>query len=144
MVDDSVTLDPEICKMPHGNYSLNANCLQALLENSAVCKNCSSPLKIMEKIGSRHGWGSKWLFCCSNSACSSHDIHPFLSGQVYEVNCASVLAFCAIDKGRAAAQKFTSVMNLQSLVCSWPKHTTFRRKSERIDASKLQGSCMGA
>lgn len=69
--DDSVTLDPEMCKTPRGNYILNANCLQALLDNSAVCKDCSGPLKIKEKIGSRHGWGSKWSFRCSNSFCIS-------------------------------------------------------------------------
>ena len=42
-----------------GRYIVDPECLQEMLDNSAVCKDCHSPLRIVEKANSRHGLGAK-------------------------------------------------------------------------------------
>lgn len=116
-----------IFKQPTGNYIVNPNCLQSLLESAATCKDCHSPLQVLEKAGSKQGLGAKWIFRCTNESCSSHEFRPSLpisskNGKIYEINRASVVGFRAIGKGRSAAEKCLSFLDL-SPVYTWDKHT---------------------
>jgi hypothetical protein len=95
---------------PSGNYIVNPKNLQELLNNSAVCKVCHSPLQILEKARSKHGLGAQWNIGCMNERCESRECDKSLpispkTGKMYEVNRASVLGFRAIGKGRSAAAR---------------------------------------
>jgi hypothetical protein len=97
--------------------------LEQMLESSAVCKVCHSLLHIVEKLDSKQGLGAKWNFRCTNELCVSCASSQFIpispkSDKVYDVNCASVIGFRAIGKGRSAAQKCLSFLGL-TLVYMW-------------------------
>ena len=93
---------------PSGNYIVNPENIEELLSNSAVCKVCHSPLQILEKAGTKHGLGAQWNIYCMNETCESRQFDQSLpispkTGNMYEINRASVLGFRAIGKGRSAA-----------------------------------------
>ncbi|CAB3987112.1 Hypothetical predicted protein [Paramuricea clavata] len=56
----------------NGNFVVSVACLQQMLENAAVCKDCHSPLVLLEKTCSRQGLAAMWLYNCTNNACTSH------------------------------------------------------------------------
>ena len=52
----------DIFQKPKGNTIVCPDCLQFLLVNSGVCKECSSSLRVVEKIGTKQGLAAKWRF----------------------------------------------------------------------------------
>ena len=112
---------------PCGNYIINPDNLQEILDCSAVCKVCNHSLQIVEKAGSKQGLGAKWNFRRTNESFESLEtfqprpISP-KSGKIYEINRATVLGFRAIGKGRSAAEKCLSFLGLAP-VYTWDKHT---------------------
>jgi hypothetical protein len=92
-----------------------------MVDNSAVCKECHSPLSILEKENSRKGLGAKLIFLCTNENCVSHQLRA--SVPISDYSGQSVAAFRAIGKGRAAAEKCLSMMDLSSPVFTWSKYT---------------------
>ena len=111
-----------------GCYIVDPECLQEMLDNSAVCKDCHSPLRIVKKVNSRHGLGAKWIFRCTKQTCISQKIRNAVPiseycRQKYAVNVSSVVAFRSIGKGRAAAKKCLSMLDLSSPVFTWSNYT---------------------
>jgi hypothetical protein len=96
-----------------------------------VCKECHSSLQVVEKTGSKQGLGAKWMFRCTNEKCISHQYQKSLptspksgkDGKMYAINRASVIGFRAIGKGRSAAEKCLSFLDLTTPVFIWYKHT---------------------
>lgn len=113
---------------PQGRYNISPDSFQAMLDNSAVCRGCNSPSKIMERSGTRQGLAARWIFKCISFSCNSHNYRSSLpisekAGKIYDVKRVVVLAFRAIGKGRIAAQKFFSIMSLHPPVHLWHQHT---------------------
>ena len=126
--DEEVDEACSVFSKPTGNYIVCPDNLEQMLESSAVCKVCHSPLHIVEKLGSKQGLGAKWNFRCTNELCVSRASSQLIpispkSDKLYDVNRASVIGFRAIGKGRSAAQKCLSFLGLTP-VHTWDKHTT--------------------
>lgn len=136
---ESTTFQPTV-----GRYIVDPECVQVMLDNSAVCKFCHSPLHILEKAKSRQGLGAKWIFCCTSETCVSHKTRASVpisecSGQKYTVNACSVAAFRAIGKGRAAAEKCLSMMDLSSPIFTWSKYTKeLETKSKELTEVRMK------
>ena len=101
--DEEVDEACSVFSKPTGNYIVCPDNLEQMLESSAVCKVCHSPLHIVEKLGSKQGLGAKWNFRCTNELCISRASNQFIpispkSDKVYDVNRASVIGFRAIGK----------------------------------------------
>ena len=127
----------------NGNFVCSVACLQQMLENAAICKDCHNPLVLLEKTGSRQGLAALWLFNCINSACTSHVTRVPIptserTGQKYNINVSSVVAFRAIGKGRTAAEKCFAILDLPSPVYTWDKHTKVIRDKLEV----LNENCM--
>ncbi len=126
--DEEASEESSVFTMPKGNYIVNPDNLNQMLECSAVCKVCHSSLYVVEKIGSKHGLGAKWNFQCKSELCPSRMLTQWFpisrkSDKIYDVNRASVIGFRAIGKGRSAVQRCFSFLGL-SPVYTWDKHTT--------------------
>jgi hypothetical protein len=83
------------------NFIISVACLQEMVENAAVCKDCFSPLTILEKKGSRQGLAAMWLYYCTNNDCALHQTRVPMptserTGPKYNINVASVVTFHAI------------------------------------------------
>ena len=132
-------------KAPVGRYIVEPGCLQEMVDNSAVCKYCHCPIHIREKANSRHGLGAKWIFICTSETCVSHVLSrasvPIseYSGQKYTVNASSVAAFRAIGKGRAAAEKCLSMLDISSPVSTWSSYTKeLETKSKELTETSME------
>ena len=125
---EEVSEESSVFSMPKGNYTVNPENLNQMLECSAVCKVCHSSLYVVEKEGSKQGLRAKWNFQCRNELCAWRMLAQWFpisrkSNKIYDVNRASVIGFRAIGKGRSAAQRCFSFLGL-SPVYTWEKHTT--------------------
>ena len=49
----------DMFQKPKGNTVVHPDCLQSLLDNSAVCKECYSSLRVVEKIGTKQRLAAK-------------------------------------------------------------------------------------
>ena len=120
-----------VFQKPKGNCIVNSDCLQSMVDDIAVCKECHNSLQIVEKTGSKQGLGAKWMFRCTNENCISHQYQKSLptspksgkDGKIYAINRASVIGLRAIGKGRSAAEKCLSFLDLTTPVFTWYKHT---------------------
>ena len=52
----------------NGNFVCSVACLQQMLENAAVCRDCHNPLVLSKNTGLRQALTAMWLFNCTNSA----------------------------------------------------------------------------
>ena len=72
-ISDSVGVIGDVLfAKPTGNYIINPSNIQELLQTIAVCKVCHSGLQIVEKVGSKQGFGAMWNIHCLNKTCTSH------------------------------------------------------------------------
>ncbi len=105
-VDPESTFDSSEDEESKGNYIVNPDNLNQMLECSAVCKVCHSSLCIVDKIGSKHRLGTKWNFQCKSKLCLSRMLTQWFPisrkyDKIYDINRASVTGFRAIGKGRS-------------------------------------------
>lgn len=103
--------DAHLVCSTHGNRIVDLSCLQAILDETAVCKGCScGNLRVSES--SRHGLASEVVVSCDS--CDFQKILPLSlkKERFHEVNRRSVLAMRRIGRGHAALQKFCGLMNL--------------------------------
>ena len=134
--------------LQNGNFVVSIACLQQMLENAAVCKDCHSPLALLEKIGSRQGLAAMWLYSCTNSICTSHQTRvPTPTSErtrhKYNINVSSVVAFRAIGKGRTAAEKCFAILDIPSPVYTWDKHTkVIREKLEVLTENSMTDAAL--
>ena len=138
---ESQSVEYELPK--NGNFVCSVACLQQMLENAAVCKDCHNPLVLLEKTGSRQGLAAMWLFNCTNSACTSHVTRVPIptserTGHKYNINVSPVAAFRVIDKGRMAAEKCFAIIDLPCPLQRWDKHTKVVRDKLEV----LTENCM--
>lgn len=110
-------------------YSLfDINLLNKALEEATVCRLCYESVKLKERY--RQGLGQQYAVVCSNENCPSH-VSPVLfnstnkNGKMFDINRVTTLAFRAIGKGRAAAVRVLSMLNMLSPLCqsTWTSHT---------------------
>ena len=78
-----------------------------------------------------------WLYYCTNNDCASHQTRVPMptserTGPKYNINVASVVAFRAIGKGRAAAEKCFVILDIPSPVYTWDKHTKLVREKLEV------------
>ena len=117
---------------------------QESINSSMVCRKCNGNINFYEKESFHHGLGTRLFFICENKHCSSHasnvgfDSTPkFENGRIYQINTASVLGLRIIGRGRTAASKLFSVLNIGAPLSqpSWSKHTDFltKKTSETVE-----------
>ena len=111
------------------NIILDPMLLQQYAQENVVCKYCFSNVKFYEDVNQCQGQGTKLLFRCMNNTCSNNTRNGFYSTEKtdgknqYQINNLVVLGMRAIGKGRSAAQKLFSIINLGSVVSkpTWAK-----------------------
>ena len=104
------------------------------MTSSIVCKRCHSEVKLLENPVFHHGLGTKLFFVCNNKNCVTHSVNTGFPSttksqtrQVYSINTAAVLALRSIGRGRTAALKLFSILNIGAPVSqpAWTKHTAY-------------------
>ena len=86
-------------------------------------------MRLLENENFRCGLGTKLSFSCTNVKCTTNQefftTPMFDDKKTYKINTTSVLGMRSIGKGRAAALKLFSIMNLGSPVSqvTWTKLT---------------------
>ena len=124
--DEEVDGDSTFLKH-YGNYIINTDNFQELLETYALCKVRYSSLQIVKKMGTKQSVGAKWYFRCINELRASRQSSQPLpisskSGKIDQIDRASVVGCRAVGKGRTAAEKCLSFLGLAP-VYTWHKHT---------------------
>lgn len=116
--------------------------LENFLAENFLCKECGESAKLREDVQQHHGLGTKLVFVCSKN-CSKNNNGFFNtkrdSGKTaYEINKATCIAMRAIGKGRSAAMKLFSIMDLGKPVSNktWTRQTTDLTNQIRIVAER--------
>ena len=119
--------------------------LRAAIEKYTSCNKCGCKVSIKEKTSFRQGLGTKLLFLCENEKCTSKDFDNsfFFYSQIrwrklFKINTLATLAFRASGKGRSAALKTLSILNLGAPLSkkAWGKSTTFLSNKAATVASR--------
>ena len=94
--------------------------LQQLIALSASCKDCGvGSLTLFEQMSTRRGWCSTIGLVCSNQMCEKNTNYnvvttsPTVNGRA-EVNLSAILALRSIGRGRASAEKMSTIMSLSA------------------------------
>ena len=152
-VEESSTTDQEsdsedeelyagLSRQPETFAVVDRRSLEKELENAVCCRQCGTAgIEVLEDT--RNGLGAKWLFRCKNPECSLYVDPPSVNtspknGRIYDINRAFVLAFRLIGRGHSAAEKFTSVMNLNKPVNRkpWTEYTKTLEEKQRYFLKK--------
>jgi len=101
------------------------------LTTASVCKCCQNELELLEDVSFRKGFGTLLVLRCMNKDCEMHNTPSTFhtskkSGQLYDVNRASVLGLRSIGRGASAAKKLFSIMNISKPISakSWTSQTS--------------------
>ena len=119
------------------------------LASRVKCSVCNSDGINFEEV-SRTGLGAEWICRCKNPNCSSHDLAtPFhttpKTNRFYDVNRELVLGLRLAGRGRSAAQKILSVLNLPSPISrdTWSNHTkTLEQVANELKERELKNAAL--
>ena len=115
-------------KVPSSTFVIiDPSILQIMITERAQCKFCGGKLEIKEKVTACQSLGRVWTLTCGGNNCCSVKDTPMTPkhNQRFQLNESLVLACRLIGRGRAAARKLTSLLNLPQPISrdSWRKHT---------------------
>ena len=134
------------CDMTRDAYCIiSMDVLQKIIDENYICKTCKKGGgKFTQNSSNSISNGQCWEFFCDNNECTSlrtqYEFTP-KTGSTYDINRMTVLAFRSIGKGRTAAQKVFSLMNLHKPISgnSWTCHTkSIESTVERVTKENLK------